>query len=70
MYLEYKSEYFFVCLVEGCKWLFFYIVAFNFYVFVYSVEKDGYFLLSRLIEDGRKRCGYCGMLFIYNENFC
>lgn len=68
MYSEHKSEYPFVCSVEGCKWLFFHTAALNSHVSAHSAEKDGHFPPPRPIEDGRKRCGYCGMLFTYNEN--
>uniref|UniRef100_A0A8W8KSG6 C2H2-type domain-containing protein n=1 Tax=Magallana gigas TaxID=29159 RepID=A0A8W8KSG6_MAGGI len=68
MYSEHKSEYPFVCSVEGCKRLFFHTAALNSHVSAHSAEKDGHFPPPRPIEDGRKRCGYCGMLFTYNEN--
>lgn len=68
MYSEHKSEFPFVCTVEGCKRLFFHTAALNSHVSAHSSEKDGHFPPPKPIEDGRKRCGYCGMLFTYNEN--
>ncbi|XP_056011631.1 zinc finger protein 729-like isoform X2 [Ostrea edulis] len=65
---EHKEEFPFVCPVEGCKRLFFHTAALNSHVSAHSSEKDGHVPPPRPIEDGRKRCGYCGMLFAYNEN--
>jgi uncharacterized Zn-finger protein len=65
---EHKDEFPFVCPVEGCKRLFFHTAALNSHVSSHGSEKDGHFPAPRPVEDGRKRCGYCGMLFTYNEN--
>ncbi|XP_062611332.1 uncharacterized protein LOC134273174 isoform X2 [Saccostrea cucullata] len=68
MTTEHKEEFPFVCPVQGCKRLFFHTAALNSHIAAHNSEKDGHFPPPRPIEDGRKRCGYCGMLFTYNEN--
>lgn len=68
MFTEHKDEYPFMCTVEGCKRLFFHSAALTSHIAAHNSEKDGHFPPPRAVEDGRKRCGYCGMLFTYNEN--
>ncbi|XP_061189351.1 zinc finger protein 729-like [Saccostrea echinata] len=68
MTTEHRDEFPFVCPVQGCKRLFFHTAALNSHIAAHNSEKDGHVPPPRPIEDGRKRCGYCGMLFTYNEN--